>query len=127
MRVNADFSLTVVDTEGTQDVGPNSIAYIPSRRLGVNGIVYVSNITRPEFLALGEPAQQGSIVGYKLLDNGDLVPIEGSKRDLANRPSAVQFSPDGDFLVVASINSGASALASGSEDELVVYLSLIHI
>ena len=121
MRVNPDFSLTVVDTEGTQDVGPNSIAYVPSRRLGVNGIVYVSNITRQEFLALGEPGHQGSIVGYRLLDDGNLEPITGSKRDLANRPSAVQFSPDGDFVVVASINSGASGLGSGSEDELVVY------
>ena len=33
----------------------------------------------------------------------------------------MQFSPDGNWLVVASINSGAAALASGSEDEIVVY------
>ena len=83
----------------------------------MNGIVYVSNITREEFLAQGEPAQQGSITGYWLLDDGSLAPIAGSRRELANRPSAIQFSPDGDFVVVASINSGSSALA----------LSLIHI
>ena len=121
MAVNADYSLTVRDTESTIDVGPNSIAYVPSRRFGVNGMVYVSNITREEFLAQGEPAQQGSITGYWLLDDGTMVPIAGSTRQLANRPSAIQFSPDGDFVVVASINSGSSALASGSEDELVVY------
>ncbi len=121
MAVNNDYSLTAVDTETTIDVGPNSIAYVPSRRLGINGLVYVSNITREEFLTQGEPAQQGSITGYWLLDDGSLEPIADSKRDLANRPSAIQISPDGDFVVVASINSGSSALASGSEDELVVY------
>ena len=88
MRVNPDFSLTVVDTESTEDIGPNSIAYAPSRRLGVNGIVYVSNITRAEFLDLGEPGHQGSVIGYRLLDDGSLAPIEGSRRELANRPSA---------------------------------------
>ena len=40
---------------------------------------------------------------------------------MANRPSAVQFSPDGQFLVVASINSGSSALASNDQNEIVVY------
>ena len=38
-----------------------------------------------------------------------------------NRPSAVQFSPNGDFLVVTSINAGASGLTNGNEDEVVVY------
>jgi 6-phosphogluconolactonase (cycloisomerase 2 family) len=121
MRVNADYSLSVVDTESTIDIGPNSIAYVPSRNGGENGIVYVSNISQPEFLALGEPGQQGSIIGYRLLNDGSLEPIPGSRRTLANRPSAVQISPDGDFLVVASINAGAAALGSGSEDEIVVY------
>ena len=55
------------------------------------------------------------------MDNGALEPIANSIRDLRNRPSAVQFSPDGNFLVAASINAGAAALQSGSEDEIVVY------
>ena len=121
MTVNNDYSLTATSTQPTLDVGPNSIAYVPSRRFGINGLVYVSNITRDEFLAQGEPAQQGSITGYWLLDDGTLSPIPDSRRELANRPSAIQFSQDGDYVVVASINSGSSALASGSEDELVVY------
>ena len=70
---------------------------------------------------LGEPGHQGSLVGYWLLDDGSLQPIEGSRRTLANRPSAVQFSPGGDYIVAASINSGASGLGSGSEDEIVLY------
>ena len=122
MKVNADFSLTATATGNTEDLGPNSIAFKPTPAMaGVRGLVYVSNITRAEFLAQGEPAQQGSVIGFWLTDDGNLVPVDNSIRDLANRPSAVQFSPDGNFLVVASINSGASALASGSEDELVVY------
>ena len=121
MRVNEDFTLDVVDTEATLDIGPNSIAYTPSDLDGVNGLVYVSNITQEEFLALGEPGHQGSLVGYWLLDDGSLQPIEGSRRVLANRPSAVQFSPEGNYVVAASINSGASGLGSGSEDEIVLY------
>ena len=121
LSVNDDFSLNVVDTQPTGDVGPNSIAHAPSDQDGRNGLVYVTNITRPEFAAAGEPAQQGSITGYWLLDDGSLSPIPNSRRELANRPSAVQFSPDGNFLVVASINSGSSALASNDENEIVVY------
>jgi len=121
MKVNDDFSLTATDTESTEDLGPNSIAYTPSNLPGVNGLVYVSNITRSEFLALGEPGHQGSLIGYWLLDDGSLSPVADGLRDLANRPSAVQFSPDGDYLVAASINSGASGLGSGSEDEIVLY------
>ena len=121
MRVNEDFTLDVVDTEATLDIGPNSIAYTPSDLDGVNGLVYVSNITQEEFLSLGEPGHQGSLVGYWLLDDGSLQPIEGSRRELANRPSAVHFSPGGEYIVAASINSGASGLGSGSEDEIVLY------
>ena len=99
----------------------SSIAVTPSNRAGVNGIVYVSNITRQEFLDQGEPGHQGSVIGYRLMEDGQLEPIANSIRDLANRPSAVQFSPAGDYLVVASINAGASALQSGSEDEIVLY------
>ena len=119
--VNDDYSLELGSTQGTNGVGPNSIAYLESNLSGVNGMVYVSNIAREEFADAGEPAQQGSLMGFWLTDSGELNPIDGSWRALGNRPSAVQFSPDGRFLVVASINSGSSALANGDQDEIVVY------
>ncbi len=121
MAVGEDYSLSVQSTQGTNGIGPNSIAHAKSNNNGVNGLVYVSNITREEFLAAGEPAQQGSLMGFWLLEDGTLAPVDGSWTALANRPSAVQFSPNGDFLVVASINAGAAALESGSQDEIVVY------
>ncbi len=121
-NIQDDFSLETAGTpQPTGAIGPNSIAVSARTADGVKGIVYVSNITRQEFLAQGEPAQQGTVTGFWLLEDGSLSAIAGSTRNLANRPSAVQFSPDGNWLVVASINSGAAALASGSEDELVVY------
>lgn len=118
-----DFSLEIAgESLDTGAIGPNSIATTGAVTVnGTRGLVYVSNITRPEFLAGGEPMHQGTITGYWLLDDGSLQAIAGSTRDLPIRPSAVQFSPDGQWLVVASINSGASALGSGSEDELTVY------
>ena len=117
-----DYSLEIAGTpQPTGALGPNSIDVYEVDRDGIRGLVYVSNITRQEFLAGGEPEHQGTITGFWLLDDGSLSPIAGSTRDLENRPSAVQFSPDGNWLVVASINSGAAALASGSEDEIVVY------
>jgi len=119
--VQDDFSLVVGDTQPTGAIGPNSIAYTPSNIDGVNGLVYVSNITRAEFAAAGEPVQEGTITGFWLMDDGTLAPIENSSRDLANRPSCAQFSPDGDYLVVTSINSGSAVLGSLDENEVVVY------
>ena len=117
-----DYSLELAgDPQPTGAIGPNSIAFSERDADGVKGLVYVSNISRSELLELGEPGQQGTVTGYWLLDDGTLSPIAGSTRDLANRPSAVQISPDGQWLVVSSINSGAAALDSGSEDEVVVY------
>lgn len=112
MRVNSDLTLDLVDTESTAGVGPNSLAYN-------DGIVYVTNIDADgEFQ--GEPDQEGSIYGYTF-SNGDLTPIEGSRRVLKNRPAAVRFTPDGDQLLVTSINAGSAALASGDQDSIIVY------
>ncbi|MEM7205929.1 MAG: hypothetical protein AAF628_37085 [Planctomycetota bacterium] len=113
LRVNADMSLTVVDEAPTNGVGPNSIAYR-------DDLVYVTNIDADGVFA-GEPDQEGNMTGFRLGRGGQLQPLRNSTRALENRPSAVQFSPDGDLLVVASINAGSAALASGSTDELVVY------
>ena len=121
-NINPDFSLTLAGIpQPTGAVGPNSIAFTPIVDDQIRGYVYVTNITRPEFLDQGEPAQQGTVTGYTLLVDGTLEPIAGSTRNLNNRPSAVQFSPNGDFLVIASINAGAAGLANGNEDEIVLY------
>jgi len=121
-NIQDDFSLVLAGTpQPTGAIGPNSIAYKSAPGDGVKGIIYVSDITRSEFLTLGEPQHQGTVTGFWVLTDGSLSPIAGSRRNLANRPSAIQFSPDGNWLVVTSINAGAVALGSGSEDELVVY------
>ena len=112
-QVNDDFSLTLLDTQPTRGFGPNSIAYY-------NNLLYVTNIDA-DGVFNGEPDQEGNMTGFRMAPNGSLVPIAGSTRSLGNRPSAIQFSPSGQFLVVSSINAGSSALASGSTDEMVVY------
>ncbi|MDA8692965.1 lactonase family protein [Saprospiraceae bacterium] len=121
LAVQDDFSLALGDTQPTGAVGPNSIAHTESDIDGVNGIVYVSNITRAEFEDQGEPGHQGTITGFMLMDDGTLSPIANSTRNLPSRPSCVQFSPDGDFLVVTSLNAGAFALESQDQNEVVVY------
>jgi 6-phosphogluconolactonase (cycloisomerase 2 family) len=121
-NINSDFSLSVAGTpQPTGAIGPNSIAFSERNIEGRKGLVYVTNISRPEFLAQGEPAQQGTVTGYWLLEDGTLSPIPGSTRNLPIRPSGVQFSPNGNWLVVGAINSGAAALASGSEDEITLF------
>ena len=112
LAINDDMSLEVVDVEDTGGVGPNSLAYN-------NGLVYVTNIDADgEFE--GEPDQEGSINGFTFED-GDLTPIPGSLRELDNRPSAVRFTPDGEYLAISSINAGSAALASANEDSIVVF------
>ena len=113
LRIEDDFSLSLTDLAPSGGTGPNSIAISGS-------LVYVSNIDEDGVFA-GEPDQEGSLRGFILGADGRLRAIEGSQRSLGNRPSAIRFSPGGDYLVVASINAGSSALASGSDDELVVY------
>ncbi len=112
-RVRNNLELFLVDQEYVAGVGPNSIAYR-------DGVVYVSSIDA-DGVFNGEPDQEGALTGFRLTPGGALRRIGGSVRFLDNRPSALQFSPDGRFLVVASINAGSAALASGSTDELVVY------
>ncbi|MDQ6680411.1 MAG: lactonase family protein, partial [Pseudomonadota bacterium] len=53
--------------------------------------------------------------------SGALTPLANSARQLGNRPSDLEFSPDGTHLIVASWNSGSTKLAGGSDAELVVY------
>lgn len=113
MQVEEDFSLSLTDQVTTNGTGPNSIAIFDE-------IVYVSNIDEDGSFA-GEPDQEGSLIGYSLTEEGKLTLISGSERSLEARPSAVQFSPDGNYLAVSFINGGSAALASGSTDEIVVF------
>ena len=112
-RINNDYSLTVVDSESTFGVGPNSIAQ-------KGNMVFVTNIDE-DGIFTGEPDQEGNLVTYTIDGRGDLTPQTNSIRSLGARPSAVRISPDGRYVVAAMINSGSAALASGSTDELLVY------
>ncbi|MCH9697160.1 MAG: lactonase family protein [Gammaproteobacteria bacterium] len=112
-RINDDFSLRRTDRRRVVGVGPNSIAYHDGR-------VYVASIDADGQFT-GEPDQEGALTGFTLSPRGELRPIRDSVRILENRPSAIQFSPDGKFLVVTSINAGSAALNSASNDEVVVY------
>lgn len=114
LAINEDFSLTLVETAATGSEGPVSIAYN-------DGIVYVSNADGDGTEA--PPAQRGNLTGLRLdVDTGELSPVAGSTRELTNRPSNVEFSPDGEFLIVSSWNAGSTMLpASNGEDSLVVY------
>lgn len=116
-RINTDFSLTLIDVEstdaaGTGAIGPNSIAYN-------DGLVYVTNIDSDG--SLGEPIQEGNVTGFTLTETGQLFPIPNSTRELNNRPAAVRFSPNGEHLLISSINAGSNQLESFDEDALVVY------
>ncbi len=112
-RINDDFSLTRTDRVRTNGTGPNSIACR-------DGLVYVSNIDF-DGVFNGEPDQEGSLLGYRLDDNGQLTRIPQSRRLLGNRPAAIQFSPDGRFLLASSINAGSAALASGNTNAIAAY------
>lgn len=112
-RIRNDFSLQRTDKKRVYGIGPNSIAYHDGR-------VYVSSIDADGKFN-GEADQEGALTGFTLSPRGKLKRIASSVRLLDNRPSAVQFSSDGKFLVVSSINAGSVALASASTDEIVVY------
>lgn len=116
--INADFSLTLISEVDSGGVGPNSLAID-------NGLVYVTNIDR-DGIALGdastpraEPNDEGNVVGFYLEDDGSLTPT-GHSVDLDNRPANIDFSTDGDRLIVSSITSGSAALP-GENAEASIY------
>ena len=111
--IRNNLSLRLVDQVQVDGVAPNSIAYR-------DGVIAVSTIDA-DGVFTGEPDQEGAIETFRVGNNGQLSSIRRSRRVLENRPSSLEFSPDGRFLVVTSINAGSAALASGSDDEVVVY------
>ena len=115
LAINPDFTLSLVGMAATGGVGPNSIAYH-------GGLVYVAN-EDSDGTPDAPPAQQGNVTGFRFDPaTGALTPIAGSTRELTNRPSNIELSPDGNFLVVSAWNAGSLMLpASDGEDSLVVY------
>lgn len=114
LRINPDFSLTLISTAPTGGVGPNSIAYS-------NGLVYVSNVDS-DGVFTGPPDQSGNVTGLRLdPSTGELTAIAGSTRELGNRPSDVEFSTDGQHIVVSSWNAQSTALPAGGPNELVSF------
>lgn len=109
-RVNKDRGLTLTDQAKTFGVGTDSIAIHGST-------VYVSVVDSDGQFG-GPDNQAGGITGFRLTDNGKLIPLPFSTRQLPSRPSGVRFSPDGKFLVVTTFNAGSATLASGSVDEV---------
>ena len=116
--IQDDFSLVLVDTIASGGVGPNSLAYDDGR-------VYVTNIDR-DGLALGvpgstrgEPNDEGNVVGFSV-DNGVFTQIPGAVANLDNRPANIDFSIDGNRLIVSSITSG-SAVLPGPNAEASIY------
>ena len=108
---STDFSLGTPEIQSTNAIGPNSIDVwpAPAEMDGINSLVLVTNITRPEFLEGGEPFHRGTVQSFWLTDEGTFVPT-GSSIDLNNRPSCVHISDDGQFAIVTSINAGAAGL-----------------
>ncbi len=114
LRINSDFSLSLIGTAPSGGVGPNSIACR-------NGLVYVAN-TDSDGVFTGPPDHRGNITGLRLdLGTGQLTPIANSTRELDNRPSDIEFSPNGAHLIVSSVNAGSTALPGSGGSELVVY------
>ncbi len=115
--INDDFTLTQTSVVASGGVGPNSLA--------VDGnLVAVTNIDR-DGLALGgpdpraEPNDEGNVVTFYINDAGELTPT-GNSADLDNRPANIDFSTDGDRIIVSSITSGSAALP-GENGEASVY------
>lgn len=118
LRVNADNSLTLTDQRAVPGAGPNSIATQPLGRR--SALVYVSVIDADgEFT--GPPDNEGALIGFRLTPRGRLIRLRRSFRPLPARPAAIQFSPDGRFLIATQFNAGAAALPSGNADEVLVY------
>ena len=110
-RINADFSLSIVDQAPSGGVSPISLAHR-------NGVVYVANADS-DGVFTGPSDQSGNVSGLRLdLASGSLAPIGGSTRELGVRPANIEFSADGRHLVVSGVNAGSAMLASRGTAEI---------
>ena len=90
LRVNTDKSLTLVNVAPAGDRFPVSI--------GVHGLAVV-------VASVGKDNNHGSISAFQI-EGGKLVPVEGSRRDLRARPSTIDFSSDGQHVIVNELVTG---------------------
>jgi 6-phosphogluconolactonase (cycloisomerase 2 family) len=89
-KINPDESLTLVNSVKIHDKFPLSVAES-------NGNVVVASV--------GSTNKEGSIEAMQI-QNGKLVSVENSLRDLKARPSTVKFSTDGLYLILTELVTG---------------------
>ena len=115
-KVLRNFRLRLTSIRRVSGFGPSTVAYS-------NGIVYAASVTSED--TLDEEAEEfslkGSLTGFRLTRSGKLRRIRKSVRQLTNRPSTIQFTPDGRSLVVSSIAAGSAQLDTTDVDEVYVY------
>ncbi|MEO1937102.1 MAG: hypothetical protein ABGW85_00515, partial [Sulfurimonas sp.] len=100
-KINPDESLALVNTVKIHDKFPLSVAES-------NGNVVIASV--------GSTNGEGSIEAMQIQD-GKLISIPNSKRDLKARPSTVKFSTNGLFVVLTELVTGkvkSFAFASGT-------------
>ena len=91
MRVNKDFTLTLLNKAKATDMFPVSIAVHSDK-------VIIASV--------GTDNSKGSIGAYMLDDDGWLHQVADSRRDLNARPSTVAFTEDGQHVVVSELVTG---------------------
>jgi len=102
-RINADYSLTRVDIEGSGGTSPVSLAYR-------NGVVYVANADE-DGVFTGPPNQSGNITAMRIdTATGQLTPISGFSVSLGVRPANLEVTPDGAYLLASGVNAGSPQL-----------------
>ena len=97
------------------NAGSNQISVFSVREGGLKlidvvdsgGEMPISLTVQSRFLYVLNAGGSGNITGFRIRDNGKLVPLNGSTQPLSNggsgdspQPAQISFSPDGDFLVV---------------------------
>lgn len=91
LKVNTDYSLSLVNKAKAGDRFPVSIASFDRHVVAAS---------------VGADNNHGSISAYVIDDDGWLTEVPGSHRDLKARPSTVVFSKDGSHLIVNELVTG---------------------
>ena len=102
MTISGDGKMTSAGTAPASDKFPVSVA--------INGDMVVA-------ASVGDDNEKGSIAAYKIAD-GKLTMVEGSRRDLAARPSTIDFSSDGEHVIVDELITGKIKVFAVAEGNL---------